>query len=301
MGAVMDQWLIPLIVSCVVTAAGLRLLLSRLKQFALDTPNHRSLHEVPVPRTGGWALLAGVGTGIGAGILVSKAPFQLDIFIAFLILLAVSLVDDLRPLSARLRFPVQVLSVSVLLSSLGVGFEYWFIWPLLIVAGVWVVNLYNFMDGMDGFAGSMTCIGFGTLGLVCVINGAVELAGFCFLMAISSVVFLYYNWPQARIFLGDAGSTVIGLAAFTVTIAGWQQGAFSLLVPLLIFLPFWLDATMTLILRVWRGERWWEAHRQHLYQRMALKFGVKKSLYFELTVMACTSLGALFLVIFRLI
>lgn len=297
MGAVLDNWLAPLLVSCAVTALVLRLFLVRLRHLALDTPNHRSLHETPVPRTGGWALIAGVVCGLFSAVLISGAGAPIGTLLAFLVLFSVSLVDDLRPLGAGLRFGVQTLSVLLLLYALAPVIEPWIFWPVLVVAGVWSINLYNFMDGMDGFAGSMTAIGFGTLGIVCVLRGATGLAGICFLIATSSVVFLYYNWPKARIFLGDAGSTVIGLAVFAVGVSGWQQGAFHWLLPLLVFLPFWLDATATLVIRVLKRERWWEAHRQHLYQRMALRFGVKTSLFIELSVMLCTAIAALLLVV----
>lgn len=269
------------------------LLLSRLGQLALDTPNHRSLHEIPVPRTGGWAVI----TGVSIGLVVSRLSISPLVLLAFFALFAISLIDDLRPLSARARFSVQLASVSLVLYAFAPEVAHWSIWVLLIVGGVWVINLYNFMDGMDGFAGSMTAIGFGALGLISAWRGAGDLAGICFLIAACSVIFLYYNWPQARIFLGDAGSTVIGLAVFAVSVAGWQQGVFHWLVPLLIFCPFWLDATATLLLRVVRRERWWEAHRQHIYQRVALKFGVKTSLFIELFVMLSTSLIAVLLVV----
>nr|WP_158217341.1 glycosyltransferase family 4 protein [Microbulbifer agarilyticus] len=292
-----------LFVSCavagVVALVVLRILLSRLRQFALDTPNHRSLHETPVPRTGGWALLGGTA----AGLLVSGASISFGTFFAFFLLLSISLADDLRPLSARLRFSVQILSVCILLYEIlpvpvgqGVWGTAWLLWPVLLLTGVWVVNLYNFMDGMDGFAGSMTAIGFAALAVISFWRGAADLGSLCLLVVVSSVVFLHYNWPQAQIFLGDAGSTVIGLAVFAVSVVGWRQEVWGPLVPLLIFLPFWLDATATLLIRIFRGERWWEAHRQHLYQRMALKHGVKVSLRIELAVMVSTSLAALLLV-----
>ncbi|WP_299592161.1 glycosyltransferase family 4 protein [uncultured Microbulbifer sp.] len=285
--------MIPLITASAVTVAVLWLLLSRLGQLALDTPNHRSLHEVPVPRTGGWAVIAGMAVGL----IVSGLSLSLPMVVAFLALFAVSLIDDLRPLRARTRFFVQILSVLLVLYALAPEVLHWVIWIPLLVGGVWVINLYNFMDGMDGFAGSMTAIGFGSLGIICAFQGAHALAGVCFLVAACSAVFLYYNWPQARIFLGDAGSTVIGLAVFTVSVAGWQQGVFHWVIPLIIFCPFWLDATATLLLRVARGERWWEAHRQHFYQRTALKFNVKTSLFIELGVMLSTSLVAVLLVV----
>lgn len=293
MGAVLDHWLIPLIAGCAVTMSAIFLLLSRLGQLALDTPNHRSLHEIPVPRTGGWAVI----TGVSIGLVVSRLSISPLVLLAFFALFAISLIDDLRPLSARARFSVQLVSVSLVLYAFAPEVAHWSIWVLLIAGGVWVINLYNFMDGMDGFAGSMTAIGFGALGLISAWRGAGDLAGICFLIAACSVIFLYYNWPQARIFLGDAGSTVIGLAVFAVSVAGWQQGVFHWLVPLLIFCPFWLDATATLLLRVVRRERWWEAHRQHIYQRVALKFGVKTSLFIELFVMLSTSLIAVLLVV----
>ncbi|WP_406827867.1 MraY family glycosyltransferase [Microbulbifer sp. ARAS458-1] len=299
MGAYFDHGWWSLLIYCAVSGAVaamvLRLLLTRLREFALDAPNHRSLHETPVPRTGGWGLL----TGTSVGLLLSQPEFQPGIVFAFIALLLVSVADDLRSLSARLRFSVQILSVMVLLYSLALPFVTplsWVIWPLLVLTGVWVVNLYNFMDGMDGFAGSMTAIGFAALGAICFLRNVPQIGIICLLVATSSVVFLYYNWPRAQIFLGDAGSTVIGLAVFAVSVAGWQQGAFGLVVPLLIFLPFWLDATVTLIIRMLRRERWWEAHRQHFYQRMALKHGVKTSLFIEVAVMVSTSLLALVLV-----
>lgn len=281
--------------SAAVTALVLRLLLTRLGEFALDAPNHRSLHETPVPRTGGWGLLSGAVVGF----LLSQPEIHPGIVFAFVALLVISLADDLRSLSARVRFSVQILSVGILLYVLAPPFSgSWssVLWPLLVLGGVWVVNLYNFMDGMDGFAGSMTAIGFATLGVICFLRDVPQIGSICLLIATSSVVFLYYNWPRAQIFLGDAGSTVIGLAAFAVSIAGWQQGAFGVLIPLLVFLPFWLDASATLAIRVLRRERWWEAHRQHFYQRMALKHGVKTSLFIELAVMLSTSLLALLLV-----
>lgn len=281
------QWWGAVMLAVAVSLAALQLLLSRLRQFALDIPNHRSLHETPVPRTGGWAIVVGVFIAL----LWAPVEMRAGTVSAFALLLAVSLADDLRPVSARLRFAVQLGSVALLLSDISAGLAWWLI-PLLVVGGVWVVNLYNFMDGMDGFAGSMTSIGFTTLAGISLYRGEPELAGICGIVAASSAVFLYYNWPAARIFLGDAGSTTIGLAVFAVSIYGWHQSVFGAAVPLLIFSPFWLDATYTLLRRMANGERWWEAHRQHLYQRSALRAGTLKTLKIELIVMLGTSLAA---------
>lgn len=285
-------WLLSVLIAAVGTLGAIQLLLSRLRQLALDVPNHRSMHEVPVPRTGGWA----IWIGVMAALALSPLALRWSVALPFAMLLTVSLIDDLRPLSARIRFLVQSLSVWMLLAVLVPGLTLWWLIPL-VVAGVWVVNLYNFMDGMDGLAGSMTVIGFATLSLISVWRGSEDLAGICAVIAVSTLVFLVFNLPGAKIFLGDAGSTVIGLAVFAVTMFGWSNDVFSPIIPLLVFAPFWGDATWTLLKRMRAGERWWEAHRQHYYQRSALSIGVKKTLQREVFVMVGMSLVAIALVI----
>jgi len=292
MGSVYQGWMLALLVAAIGTLGTVHLLLSQFRQLALDIPNHRSLHQVPVPRTGGWAIWVGVALAL----VVSPLALRWEIALPFGGLLMVSLIDDLHPLSAKVRFIVQTLAVGSLLYFLVPDLPAWLL-PVLLVGGVWVVNLYNFMDGMDGFAGSMTVIGFFTLAGISFFRGDISLAGICLLVGISTLIFLYYNFPVAKLFLGDAGSTVIGLIVFAVSVQGWSGQVFSPLVPLLVFAPFWLDATWTLICRVWAGEPWWQAHRQHYYQRSALRVGVKKTLILEVFVMAGMSLLAVTLVI----
>ncbi|AOS98341.1 putative undecaprenyl-phosphate N-acetylglucosaminyl 1-phosphate transferase [Microbulbifer aggregans] len=286
----MGEWGLPLILAASISLGVMWLLLSNLFEFALDVPNHRSLHSAPVPRTGGWALVA----GMAGALAISPLAVQPMVSVAFLLLIAVSALDDLRDLSARLRFAVHMGSVSLLLLALPDTLPWWS-YPILLIGGVWVINLYNFMDGMDGFAGSMTVFGFATLGLVSFWRGYGELAGICGLLVVSTLVFLRYNWPPARIFLGDVGSTVLGLAAVAISLFGWRQGAFSLLLPLVVFAPFWLDATLTLMKRMLAGKRWWEAHREHWYQRRALLVGVRCALLTELAIMVLASAMALLL------
>ncbi|MFD1216353.1 MraY family glycosyltransferase [Microbulbifer celer] len=285
-------WLLAMLVAAAGTFGAIQLLLSRLRQLALDVPNHRSMHTAPVPRTGGWAIWAGVASALA----LSPVALRWDVALPFALLLTVSLMDDLKPLSARVRFLVQSLSVWLVLTALVPELVVWWLAPLVVV-GIWVVNLYNFMDGMDGFAGSMTAIGFATLCGISFWKGNGELAGICAVIAVSTLVFLYFNLPGAKIFLGDAGSTVIGLAVFAVAVSGWSDEVFSPLIPLLVFAPFWVDATWTLLKRIRKGERWWEAHRQHYYQRTALKIGVGKTLRREVIVMAGLSVTAVALVV----
>ncbi|SHE77005.1 UDP-N-acetylmuramyl pentapeptide phosphotransferase/UDP-N-acetylglucosamine-1-phosphate transferase [Microbulbifer donghaiensis] len=292
----MGGWLPPAVLAVVVSYGVTVVLLSNLREFALDLPNHRSMHETPVPRTGGWALIA----GCLAALVASPVSLPLSLMAGFVLLLAVSVIDDLRHVAARIRFSVHLLAVALVLSALPQPLTWWW-YPLLLLGGVWMINLYNFMDGMDGLAGSMTAIGFATLGFVSGLRGQGDIAGVCTLLVVCALVFLRFNWPSASIFLGDAGSTTLGLAVVAVSLYGWQRGAFGLLVPIIVFAPFWLDASFTLLRRVLAGQRWWEAHRDHIYQRSALRIGVKKTLYWQLGFMLSTSILALALAILGLV
>lgn len=291
MTELLEGWLAPVLLAAAVSYGATAMLLSRMRELALDLPNHRSMHQAPVPRTGGWAMVVGVLVALAA----SPVSLPLTLFAGFVLLLAVSAVDDLRHVPARIRFPVHLLAVALVLLALPQALAWWW-YPLLLLGGVWMINLYNFMDGMDGLAGSMTAIGFASLGLVCAWRGQGDLAGICALLVAGALVFLRFNWPSATIFLGDAGSTTLGLAAVAVSLYGWQRGAFGLLVPIVIFAPFWLDATLTLLRRMFCGKRWWEAHREHIYQRSALRMGVVKTLYWQLGFMVSMSILALVLV-----
>lgn len=284
----MGGWLALILLSVVTSYGVMALLLSEMREFALDLPNHRSLHETPVPRTGGWALVAGSALALW----LSPVSPPLSLVAGFVLLLAVSAIDDLRHVPAGLRLVAHGVAVALVIAGLPQPLAWWW-YPLLLAGGVWMVNLYNFMDGMDGLAGSMSAIGFAVLGLVCAWRGAADLAGVCALLVASALVFLRYNWPGAKIFLGDAGSTSLGLAAVAVSFYGWQQGAFSLLLPLVVFAPFWLDASVTLVRRIISGQRWWEAHREHFYQRSALRRGVRNALYRQLGLMVSASAAAL--------
>jgi UDP-N-acetylmuramyl pentapeptide phosphotransferase/UDP-N-acetylglucosamine-1-phosphate transferase len=133
-----------------------------------------------------------------------------------------------------------------------------------------MVNLYNFMDGMDGFAGGMAIFGFGALSLLGWQAGD---AGFALVNAAIVAAaggFLISNFPPARVFLGDLGSATLGLLAATLSLVGSQRGLFPLWLAWLAFSPFIVDATWTLLRRIAHGERVWQAHRSHHYQRLVL-------------------------------
>jgi UDP-N-acetylmuramyl pentapeptide phosphotransferase/UDP-N-acetylglucosamine-1-phosphate transferase len=144
----------------------------------------------------------------------------------------------------------------------------WLIATLAALAVTWMLNLYNFMDGSDGLAGGMTLIGFGCYGTAASLAGDESFAAANFCVAASAAAFLLFNFHPARIFLGDSGSIPLGFLAAAMGLIGWMSGDWPLWLPLLVFSPFIADASVTLLKRGWRGEKVWQAHREHYYQRM---------------------------------
>jgi UDP-N-acetylmuramyl pentapeptide phosphotransferase/UDP-N-acetylglucosamine-1-phosphate transferase len=139
-----------------------------------------------------------------------------------------------------------------------------------IVAIAWVTNLFNFMDGADGLAGGMAAIGFAACAWAAIHSGDTALAGTCAAIASASVGFLRWNFPPARVFLGDAGSIPLGFLAAALGAYGAVRGTWSLAFPVMVFSPFIVDATVTLLRRLVGGEKVWRAHRSHYYQRLVL-------------------------------
>ena len=250
------------IVAFAVAFIAVRVLLSRFGRFALDAPNARSLHEHPVPRTGGIALLLGAAGALAFGALELWLPLAIALALA-----AVSLADDMRGLPGSVRLFAHLTAA---------GFLVWHLlspmnpFPMLAlaIAVAWITNLYNFMDGSDGLAGGMALIGFGTYALAAVLDGHLPLATLCLALAGAAAGFLVHNFHPARIFLGDVGSIPVGFLAGALGVLGWRDDVWPLWFPLLVFGPFIADATVTLLKRLARRERVWRAHRDHYYQRM---------------------------------
>jgi UDP-N-acetylmuramyl pentapeptide phosphotransferase/UDP-N-acetylglucosamine-1-phosphate transferase len=187
--------------------------------------------------------------------------------------MAISWMDDRRSRSARLRFGTQIVAVAIGLTALPAGsliFQGWLpFWPDRIVAAVgwlWFINLFNFMDGIDGLAGSEAAsIGFG-LAIVAVVAGLGFVPLWLALAAAGAAFgFLVWNWHPARVFMGDVGSVPLGfiLGWLLLATAASGQWVAALLVPSY----FLADATFTLLRRLFAGKRIWEAHREHIYQR----------------------------------
>lgn len=136
------------------------------------------------------------------------------------------------------------------------------------LAIIWMTNLYNFMDGSDGLAGGMTAIGFGYYGVFAYWMHDHNFAVINFCIAAAALAFLVHNFHPARIFLGDAGAIPLGFLAAALGILGWMNQIWTLYFPLLVFSPFIVDSTITLIKRLLRGANIWQAHREHYYQRL---------------------------------
>jgi UDP-N-acetylmuramyl pentapeptide phosphotransferase/UDP-N-acetylglucosamine-1-phosphate transferase len=159
---------------------------------------------------------------------------------------------------------------------------------------VWMTNLFNFMDGTDGLAGGMGMIGFGTLAFAATAAGAAPLALACVALAAACAGFLVFNFPPARVFMGDAGSIPLGFLAGALGLQGVVSGAWQAWFPLLVFSPFIVDATVTLLRGLIGGERVWIAHRRHAYQRLVLAGWTPRSVAWSgYALMAACALGAL--------
>lgn len=180
---------------------------------------------------------------------------------------ALGLVDDRRSVSARVRLLAQLLVGGGFLVMTGPT-SGWLAGGLFLVGLVWMANLYNFMDGSDGLAGGMAVFGFSAFAVAAGLAGEAPLAWVCAGIAAAAAGFLCFNFHPARIFMGDVGSVPLGFLAGALGLVGCEAGAWPSWFPLLVFSPFIVDATVTLLQRARRGERVWQAHRTHYYQRM---------------------------------
>ncbi len=272
----------------------------------LDHPNERSLHDTPVPRTGGIAIVLAVALVLAGSYLTAQISLSIGWFaVAALLVVAVSLIDDRRGLALRYRLIVHLVTATLLAyTGLHVAGEVWPggqpAWPwwmsrfLAVLVIVWMINLYNFMDGMDGFAGGMAVIGFGALGVQGWLVGANEYALINLVIVAAAGGFLVFNFPPARIFMGDTGSATLGLLAATMALWGARDEVLPLWVSLLVFSPFIVDATMTLFRRISHGERFWQAHKSHYYQRLVqMGWGHRKTVLAEYALMAACAGSAL--------
>lgn len=260
--------------------AATRVVLGYLERRAiLDRPNERSSHTIPTPRGGGLAVTAVLVAGAAACAMLWPAdraeswPETWVVIAGIAALALLSWIDDLRNLSAAMRLIVHAGVIAAALWMLpgdALIFQGW-LPPLAdrVIAAllwIWFINLFNFMDGIDGISGIETAtIGLGLFALSLMLPALIPEGRFGLIAAGAAAGFLLWNWHPARIFLGDVGSVPLGffLGWLLLETAAAGHWAAALILPLY----YLADATITLAKRALRGEKVWQAHREHFYQR----------------------------------
>jgi Fuc2NAc and GlcNAc transferase len=265
--------MIYLLVALFCAAAAAALLTGLVRAYAvrsalLDVPNERSLHRAATPRGGGLAIVLVTTAGLVGLAIVRVIPAAVvwTLGVGGALVAAVGWLDDRRGVSAPVRAAVHTLAaawavgwvwgeptVGAILGALGI---------------VWAINLYNFMDGIDGLAAG-EAVSVGALGgTLLLAAGDTTLAVVALLVAAAAAGFLAWNWEPARIFMGDVGSGFLGYVFGALALLSHRAGAVPLTLWLLLLGVFLFDATVTLLRRMARGERWYQAHRSHAYQRL---------------------------------
>jgi len=270
--------------------------------YIMAQPNERSLHTKPTPSTGGVAIVVALS-------LTTWHPAMQDffyLFISLLLIFVISFIDDCRHVSVLYRLMVHFLAAWLLLWQ---G-EFWltdiilpgFAWtlpPFLQISlsclfVIWMINLYNFMDGMDGLAAGMAIFGFGAMAILGAMAEHQLFMTLNLIIASAVAGFLVFNFPPARIFMGDTGASSLGFLAAALSLWGNREGIFPFWLALLLFSPFIVDATVTLLRRLLRGEKFWLAHKSHYYQRLVQSgWGHRRTVLWEYVLMAACSVSAL--------
>ena len=253
----------------------------------LDIPNQRSSHQIPIPRGGGAAIV--IVSIAALGILTWLGELRSELLVAMagggLAVAAVGFIDDRRPVTPAVRLAVHVgaalwallwvgglgpLQIGEHPVALG-GFGY----VLGVLGIVWVLNLFNFMDGIDGIAASeATFIAWGGALLTgATAPAAAGVAQAAVVFGAACLGFLGWNWPPARVFMGDVGSGYVGYLIGVLALAATRDNPAAVWVWLILGGVFFVDATITLVRRVLRGERAQQAHREHAYQHLARRWG----------------------------
>lgn len=255
----------------VLAAAGCGLLtlawirFAQLKQIQ-DHPGQRRLHELPTPRGGGLAI---------AIILIAALYWLTSIFpqasslprlaLGLASFAALGLLDDVTPVTAPVKFVLQLLAATALIAGVSQGWGLgWLAMAGLIVACCYVVNIWNFMDGSNGLISMQTLLI--ALAMALWPGQPWDLRLFAFALAGACTGFLPFNLPKARVFLGDVGSHVLGAAVFGLLLLAWRSETIDVFQALLLGTVILLDSGYTLLRRLLGGRKFWRAHRDHLYQ-----------------------------------
>lgn len=256
-----------------------------LSRGILDIANHRSSHEGVTPRGGGlvFMLLWAISLVLGWTSGLFATPMLLTLLPGTVLAAVLGYWDDRHHISPKIRLVGQVLAALIFLAALGkIDTLYlfhrgvalhlvahpWLLWMMLGISIVWSINLFNFMDGIDGLASIETLFVLGVGGFIFWVSGAPTLALLSWMMVVLVAGFLVWNWPKADIFMGDVGSYCLGflIAAFAIVGDIWYDIPVALWI--ILYAVFWFDATLTLLRRLYFKQHWATAHRDHAVQRM---------------------------------
>ncbi len=269
----------------------------------LDNPNQRSSHSVPTPRGGGWLIVILTLLTVLAFAIATKKWNQSLAFVGVGTLVAfIGWRDDVSSLSAGFRFLMQGVAAALIIIFIGYfhsvtiplfgDIQFGFLGiPITLLWIIGLTNAYNFMDGIDGIAGGIALAGGLGWMVISSISGAFQNSAAFWIglsIAASSLGFLGHNWPPAKIFMGDVSSTFLGFS-FAVLPLMSSAGGDALLLGTLIMWTFIMDAGITFLVRLYRREKVFSAHRSHLYQRLVIdghKVATVSSLYIFLTLFA---------------
>ena len=253
---------------CVTWLAGRLLIKVLASRGVLDVPVARSSHTTPTPRGGGIAV---IGTILVFGIFMGALPWELAVLLA--LLASLGWIDDVYTIPPLPRFSAQIVAVYAALYLFprisdvpGVGLPMILGTAIIGIGWLWFINLYNFMDGIDGITGAETLsICLGVIIVVTISGMAGDLVLPAGLIAMASLGFLVLNWHPAKIFLGDVGSIPLGFVIGWMLLTLAHQGALASAIILPMY--YLADATITLLRRLCRREKIWQAHKEHFYQR----------------------------------
>lgn len=250
----------------------------------LDTPNSRSSHVSPTPSGGGAAIVVAWTAGLLLLTFAGAVSTQLllSILPPSIVIALVGFLDDKIGLSAGLRLLVQLVAagwfVALNVGEIATGVPFvddtpWLMMSACIVALVWLTNLFNFMDGIDGIAGAEAIFCSLAISAICYFLGAQEIAVIGAVLAAACAGFLLWNWPPARIFMGDTGSSCLGFVLGAMALSASGRTGIGVSIWTILLGVFLVDATVTLLRRLATGQPWYQAHRSHAYQILSRRWG----------------------------